>query len=158
MRRNHRRQLLAALMAGLSACSTVPLDQTMFDEAKFAQLKFLEGRYKGVGPDGKPFFEQYLLAGKRLLESSRYSDASFTVRTDGSSVALTDGSIISTWGQFTWKACSLSATKICFEPVNAPSSFCWEQVDNTTVSMTQRWADADGKAQSYSLLLKRLDE
>lgn len=128
----------------------------MFNESSFLQIRFLEGRWKGVGPDGKEFFDEYVLAGPTLLRSVRHADATFSKATDESTVALKDGVITSTWGQFTWKATSLSASKACFEPLQAPSSFCWEQVSPDTVTVTQRWTGSDGKAQSFVLTLNRV--
>lgn len=128
----------------------------MFDEASFSQLKFLEGRWKGIGPDGKEFFDEYVLAAPTLLRSIRHADASFSKATDGSTVALAAGAITSTWGEFSWKATSVSASKACFEPVSAPSAFCWERVAPDTVTVTQRWKDAAGKEQSYMLTLNRV--
>lgn len=128
----------------------------MFDESSFSQLRFLEGRWKGIGPDGKEFFEEYVLAEPMLLRSIRHADAAFDQATDGSTIALKDGVITSTWGQFTWKATSLGPAKACFEPVNAPSSFCWERVAPDRLTVTQRWTDADGKEQSFVLTLDRV--
>ena len=128
----------------------------MFNETGFSQIKFLEGRWKGVGPDGKTFFDEYVLAEPSVFRSIRHADATFSKATDESTVALKDGVITSTWGQFTWKATSLSASKACFEPVNAPSAFCWERVAPNTVTVTQRWTDSDGKEQSFVLTLNRL--
>lgn len=128
----------------------------MFNESSSAQLQFLEGRWRGVGPDGKDFFDEYVLATPSLFRSIRHADASFGKATDESTVALKDGVITSTWGQFTWKATLLTTSKACFEPVNAPSSFCWERVAPDTVTVTQRWTDADGKEQSFVLSLSRV--
>jgi hypothetical protein len=141
---------LCAALATTAAHAT-----SMFTESTFAQIRFLEGKWKGVGPDGKEFFEEYVLAEPSLFRSIRHADASFSKSTDGSTVALKDGTVVSTWGQFTWKASSISATKACFEPINAPSSFCWERVEPDTVTVTQRWTGADGKEQSFVLKLSR---
>jgi hypothetical protein len=127
----------------------------MFTESSFAQIRFLEGRWKGIGPDGKEFFEEYVLAEPTVLRSIRHADSSYSRATDGSTVTLKEGAVISTWGQFTWKALSISDTKACFEPINAPSSFCWELVEQDTVAVTQRWTGADGKEQSFVLRLTR---
>ena len=113
-------------------------NESMYNESSFSQIKFLEGRWKGVGPDGKEFFDEYVLAEPSLFRSMRHADASFSKVTDGSTVALMDGVVTSTWGQFTWKATTLTASKACFETVNAPSSFCWERVASDTVTVTQR--------------------
>jgi hypothetical protein len=128
----------------------------MFTESSFSQIRFLEGKWQGVGPDGKEFFDEYVLAEPRLLRSIRHADAGFNKATDGSTVALQDGEVISTWGPFTWRATSISASKACFEPINAPSAFCWEQVAPDVVSVTQRWTGADGKEASFVIRLTRL--
>ena len=140
----------------LVAAGTDLSASTMFNEASFSQIKFLEGRWKGVGPDGKEFFDEYVLAEPTLLRSIRHADSTFSKATDRSTVALKDGVIISMWGKFTWKATSLSDSNACFEPVTAPSSFCWERIAPDTVTVTQRWTGSDGKEQSFVLTLNRV--
>lgn len=147
---------MMALALSLAIALDVSAETAAFDASSFGQLRFLEGRWKGIGPDGKAFFDEYVFAEPTLLRSSRHADATFAKATDGSTVALKDGVITSTWGSFTWKAVSLSATQACFEPVSAPSAFCWERTAPDTVTVTQRWTDADGKAQSYVLTLDRV--
>lgn len=150
------RFLAIALAAGLATSFKLFAGSTMFNESNFAQIKFLEGRWKGIGPDGKEFFEEYVLSEPTLFRSIRHADSSFKKPTDGSTVTLKDGVITSKWGEFTWKAALLSDSKACFEPVKAPSSFCWERVAPDTVTVTQRWTGADGKEQSFVLTLKRV--
>ncbi len=127
----------------------------MFTESSFAQIRFLEGKWMGIGPDGKEFFEEYFLAEPGVFRSIRHANSSFNKATDESTVAFKDGVIVSTWGQYTWQAVSISTTKECFEPINAPSSFCWEKTAPDSVSVTQRWIGADGKEQSFVLKLTR---
>lgn len=156
--RHFRRACALAIAAALSLATSFNLSAAtaMFNEASFSQIKFLEGRWKGTGPDGKAFFDEYVLAEPTLFRSIRHADEAFDKPTDGSTVALKDGVITSTWGQFTWKATSLSDSKACFEPVSAPSSFCWERVAADTVTVTQRWTGPDGKEQSFVLTLNRV--
>jgi hypothetical protein len=145
----------AALLAAFSL--NISAETTMFNESDFSRLKFLEGRWKGVGPDGKEFYEEYVLAEPTLLRSLRYADTTFNKATDGSTVTLTDGEVTSTWGEFTWRATSLTPSKACFEPVNAPSEFCWESAAPDSITVTQRWTDADGKEQSFGITLERVE-
>lgn len=141
----------------LAACaSTSPSPSQGYDTAQFAHLRFLEGRYSGVAPDGKTFYDEYVFTAPGRLQSHRHADATFASRTDGSTVELVDGMIVSTWGEFTWKAVSVAAARACFEPVSAPSAFCWERTDADTITVTQRWTDADGKPQSYAIVLHRV--
>ena len=148
--------LRTAAALSIAACFNLSAAPSMFNESSFSQIKFLEGRWKGVGPDGKDFFDEYVMAEPTLFRSIRHADATFSKATDGSTVALKDGVITSTWGQFTWKATSLSSSKACFEPVDAPSSFCWELVAPEKVTVTQRWTGSDGKEQSFVLTLNRV--
>lgn len=148
--------LKAAVALGIASSINPSAAATMFNESSFSQLKFLEGRWKGEGPDGKPFFDEYVLAEPTVLRSIRHADGAFNRPTDGSIVTLKDGVVTSTWGAFTWRATTLSATKACFEPINAPSSFCWERVAPDRITVTQRWSGPDGKEQSFVLTLQRV--
>jgi hypothetical protein len=128
----------------------------MFTAADFSHLKFLEGRWKGTGPDGKPFYEQYSFPRDGEMRSARFADATFGQPTDGSVVALDGGRVVSTWGEFTWHASELVPGRACFMPVTAPSSFCWERLSASSAQVTQRWTDEHGKAQQYVVSLRRL--
>ncbi len=148
--------VVLALAVSLGACSNAPSKPPRFDTNQFAQLRFLEGRYSGVGPDGRTFHDEYLFTAPDRLVSNRHADATFAAPTDGSTVELVNGAIISTWGEYTWKAVSVSATRACFEPISAPSAFCWERTDADTITVTQRWNDADGQPQSTAIVLQRV--
>ncbi len=128
----------------------------MFSLDDFAQLQFLEGRWRGIAPDGKEFFEEYTRPEPTVFQSHRFPDSAFTGHTDGATISLQDGEVVSQWGEFTWKASSIGADSAAFEPVQAPSQFNWRRVDGETLEAQQRWT-ADGKEQEYTLQLKKLD-
>lgn len=131
----------------------------MFSLDDFAQLQFLQGRWKGVAPDGKAFFEEYTRPEPAVFRSQRFPDGAFTSPgtdgSDGATISLRDGEVISQWGEYTWKASSIGADSAAFEPVNAPSRFVWRRVDDATLEARQRWT-ADGKEQEFTLQLTRL--
>lgn len=148
---------LAALVVLLvSGCSTSSGTLPMFSQEQFDHLRFLEGRWIGTGPDGQPFYEQYAFVDPTTLESARYKDRSFSERTDSSRVELKDGAIVSSWNEFTWRVASIAPGKACFDPVDAPSAFCWERASDETVEVTQRWTDDKGEPQQYVLTLRKL--
>lgn len=151
-----RRVVTVIILLFLTACSSAPEERQMFTATDFAHLRFLEGRWEGKGPDGSLFYEQYSFPSESEMRSTRFSDDSFSGATDESVVVLSDGKITSTWKEFTWEASELSPGKACFSPVNAPSSFCWEGVSETTVQVTQRWSDEHGTPQQYTVPLRRL--
>lgn len=127
----------------------------MFSVDDFAQLKFLEGRWRGVTADGKEFYEEYLHPEPTVFRSRRYPDAGFDQHTDGSTIRLTEGEVVSEWGAFTWRASSIGPDSACFAPVSAPSEFDWHRIDADTLEATQRWS-AEGKPQQYTIRLKRV--
>ncbi|MCC2971332.1 hypothetical protein [Massilia sp. IC2-476] len=128
----------------------------MFSLDDFAQLQFLQGRWKGVAPDGKEFFEEYTRPEPAVFQSHRFPDSAFTGHTDGATISLKDGEVISQWGDFTWKASSIAGDSAAFEPVNAPSQFTWRRVDDATLEARQRWT-ADGKEQEFTLQMTKLN-
>lgn len=150
------------LVAISSVASAVPAqrvnqgEKKVFDQASMESLRFLEGRWTGTAPDGSVFYEAYDRIDPVTLRSSRYKDASFAERTDGSVVELKDGQITSTWGEYVWRASKIADGLASFEPVNAPSAFTWKQLDANTVEVTQKWVDEKGAAQSYALKLERV--
>ncbi|MCB1589564.1 MAG: hypothetical protein KDI56_11735 [Xanthomonadales bacterium] len=128
-----------------------------FSEEDFARLGFLQGQWQGTGPDGALFYEQYAFEGTHRLVSSRYADANFDEVTDRSVVELAAGSITSSWDVYRWQASEVVDGKACFDPVAAPSRFCWERIDTRTVHVTQQWDGEDGQPQSHVVVLQRLD-
>ncbi|MEO7431666.1 MAG: hypothetical protein ABIR62_06505 [Dokdonella sp.] len=147
---------IAILVLQVSACAALPKDPSMFTPSDFSHLKFLEGRWVGTGPDGKPFYEQYSFSNDAQMQSSRFADSTFGEVTDGSSVSLLEGRITSHWNEFTWEASTVVPGKACFDPINAPSSFCWERTSDSTVEVTQRWKDEHGNDQTYVVPMRRL--
>lgn len=128
----------------------------MFTSADFAHLKFLEGRWKGTGPDGTAFYEAYDFVDVTTFRSRRYPDMRFTTPGDGSTVTLEAGEIISRWGEYSWRATSVTANEACFEPMNAPSSFCWRRTSDIAAEAVQQWTDGTGKEQRYAIPLERI--
>ena len=128
----------------------------MFTPEDFAHLQFLEGHWKGMGPGGQPFYEAYDFPDHKTLRSCRYDDVQFTAPSDGSTVTLEDGEIVSRWGGFTWHATEVAPNEARFDPVEAPSSFCWRRVSRSQVEVVQRWTDEAGQRQSYTVTLDRV--
>jgi hypothetical protein len=127
----------------------------MFSLDDFSQLRFLEGRWRGIAPDGKEFFEEYDRPEPTVFRSQRFPDGDFTEHTDGATISFKDGEVISQWGEFTWKASSIGPDTAAFEPVNAPSHFTWRRVDDSTLEALQRWT-AEGREQQYTIRLTRM--
>ncbi|MFC5459970.1 hypothetical protein [Massilia niabensis] len=127
----------------------------MFSFDDFSQLKFLEGRWRGVSADGKEFYEEYVRPEPTVFHSRRYPNASFEQHSDGSTIRLVEGEVVSEWGEFSWRAMEIGPDSARFAPVSAPSEFDWRRIDADTLEAIQRW-DADGKPQQYTIRLTRV--
>lgn len=143
-----------AVVSLFCACTSIP-ERHVFTSNDFEHLKFLEGRWIGKAPDGSAFYEEYTFTGQDTMRSDRHADSTYSKSTDKSKVALQSGQVTSTWNEFTWIASEIGPGKACFEPVNAPSSFCWERKSDTEVHVTQRWKDEKGAPQEYVVPLRR---
>lgn len=148
--------LTGMLLATTAAAANAGDNAPTFTENDFRQLKFLEGRWMGTDPTGAAFFEQYDFPDAATLRSQRFAAADFSAATDGSTVTLKDGEVISRWGDFSWRASEITPDKACFVPLKAPSAFCWKRVDATALTVTQNWKDGTGKDQSMTMTLKRV--
>jgi hypothetical protein len=156
-------RLLAAGMAVLLGAGPVaatdpsrPETPIVFSQAQFDQLGFLLGDWRGTAPDGSVFYERYQRGGPTELQSLRYATDAFAQASDGSTLSLADGRIEARWGEFTWQASRVDAAEACFEPVNAPSAFCWTAEGADRLTVTQRWTDAEGVAQSVQIAMTRV--
>ena len=129
-------------------------ESVMYGEADFAKLKFLEGRWEGIAPDGSLFYEEYDFPAPGQFRSRRF-DRDFTSPSDGSTISLEDGAIVSRWGEFSWRAVTMEDGFAAFEQVNAPSNFSWRRVDPDRVEVRQEWTDEKGDAQSHVVPLVR---
>lgn len=150
---------LAGCMHGTEPARTPAQQQgetRMFTQADFAQLRFLEGRWSGRAPDGSTFYEAYDFPADGQMRSRRFTNERFEEASDGSSIALADGVITSTWGEFTWRATEVSDGFVAFDPVNAPSRFSWRRVGDGRVDVVQNWTDAEGSPQTYTVPLTRI--
>ena len=127
----------------------------MFTLDDFAQLAFLEGRWRGHSADGKEFYEQYDRPEPGLFRSRRFPTDAFDEHSDGSTITFHDGEVRSTWGEFTWRASSIGKDFAAFEPVNAPTQFIWRRVDPATLEAEQRW-QAEGKEQRHTIRMTRV--
>ena len=136
-------------LAGIDKESGLTMDD-------FQKLEFLEGRWAGRGPDGKPFFEQYDMPEEGVLRSRRFETSEFTEATDGSEVRLTAGGIISRWLNYTWRADELTEGYIHFVPIEAPSAFSWRRISVDQIEVKQEWNDESGAPKSYVIMLERL--
>ncbi len=151
-----RMLLLLSIMLISTFVTATAQDIAMFTKEEFAKIRFLEGRWVGKAPDGTEFYEEYAFPSDVEMQSRRATDSTFAKFSDGSVVALDDGLVTSTWGEFNWRASSITADAVHFEPINAPSSFSWRRLSVDEIAVVQEWTDENGEAQSYTVSLNRV--
>ena len=122
-----------------------------------AAAQFLVGRWTGMGPDGKPFYEEYDRPQPGVLRSRRFASAAFANVIDSSEVRAGPDGVVSTWGAYRWRADAIQPGYLHFAPIDAPSQFSWRALADGTVAVRQDWTDADGAPQNYELVLRRVD-
>ena len=127
----------------------------MFSLDDFSRLEFLLGRWKGEGPDGKPFYEQYERSDPHVFQLRRFADDTFTEPGDGSTLTFQAGEVISQWGEFTWRASSIESDAASFDPINAPGHFSWHRIDERTLEARHRWTD-NGQERQSTIALTRI--
>lgn len=123
--------------------------------ARIVHLRFLEGRWRGLSPDGTLFFEEYVFLDGPTMHVTRFADARFDAPQDRSTVAAEDGRVTSRWRDFVWEASQLEEGVAAFDPVNAPGAFVWRQVSPAVVDVVQQWVDETG-AHEYTVRLERV--
>lgn len=146
--------MLEALLAAavLQAPAAAP-----FTEADFAHVARLAGRWEGRSPDGQPVAHHYELGGPRTLRITRWTGAVARTVTTGQVIRFADGAITLDWGSYSWRAIKVTPALIRFEPVRGPShALSWRFVDGDTVEAGQDWRDADGRARTYVLRMRRV--
>jgi hypothetical protein len=115
--------------------SSAPADSTLphFTKADFASLRWLDGRWRGRLPDGKPFFESYAVVNDSTIHQGAFSDSTFQTQTDSSVLGLRGGLLVQQGQGSTWVASHLDSAAVRFDLVKAPANyFTW----------TRRGADA----------------
>jgi hypothetical protein len=128
----------------------------MFSLDDFAKLHFLEGRWKGQSADGKDFYEEYDRPDQRTFRSRRFNSDAFTDHSEGSTITFLDGEVLSTWGEFTWRASEIGADHAAFAPVQAPTQFTWRRLDDGTLEAHQRWSTDGGEEQQHTIRMTRV--
>jgi hypothetical protein len=133
---------VALLLLAFAACQRSPDAQTNrsgatnFSTADIAQLKWIEGTWRGSGVDQAPFFERYRFENDSTLAVDTFPDEKLDKVEDTSRFELKDGR----FGSSHYIASSIEDNAINFEPLgNAKNSFRWERVSDNAWKATLKW-------------------
>lgn len=137
------------------------VDAPTFTVAGFAQLRWIEGAWQGVGGEGtdqEPFFEGYRMVDDSTMRTYTYDDAENPVPSDSGTITLRGG-IVETGGEGArYVATNLVDGRIHFEPAfGARNAFTWERTSPDAWTATLSWpASAGQPAGTRVYLMTRL--
>jgi hypothetical protein len=135
----------------------VPKGAGTFGFESFKSLRFLEGRWRGTMPDGKPFFEEYRFLDDTTILKLAYADATFAKSTDSSRIELRDSTVADMGKTSRYVASRLDSLGADFIPqFGATNTFTWAKESPTRWLATIRWTDRNGQPQSVVYPMERV--
>lgn len=117
---------------------TVGLAARAVSVAEFGTLRWLEGRWRGTQPDGRPFYESYRVADDSTITT--YPDATSTTPSDSGAVALRGGVVATGSGGARWVVAELEPGRVHFAPDgSAQNHFTWVRRSPDAWTATLVW-------------------
>ena len=99
-----------------------------FSPTQFAQLKWLEGRWRGEGGGVPPFFEGYRWVDDSTIRKYDFKDSTFSAPTDSGDITLRGGQVRSGSAAQSWVAVALDSASVRFAPERGASNgFEWRR-------------------------------
>jgi hypothetical protein len=154
------------VLLGVAGCSsnTPRVDTTAaatapaFTAQNLRMLGWLEGKWRGTLPDGKPFFEGYRVLNDSTIAKYDYPDALATTPSDSGLITLRAGRITSGSGAMIWGVTQLSDGFVRFDPVQgARNSFVWRRTSAAEWIATLMWpATTNRPAGEVVYVMKRM--
>jgi hypothetical protein len=125
----------------------------------FQNLRWVAGRWRGMQPNGRPFFERYRFENDSTIRSYTYADSTATLPADSGEIVLRAGQVTTGSGGARWVADEITATRVSFVPLRgASNSFVWERTSPDSWTATLRTpATADRPAREVVYPMTRLE-
>jgi hypothetical protein len=122
----------------------------------FRRLRWLDGRWRGLLPNGGSFFEQYRVIDDSTIAMHTF-DSTFVSKRDSARITLRGGTIADEGGSARWVATRLDSTGVDFAPHHgAANYFTWSRETDDRWTATLRSTDKDGRPQSVVYTLQRI--
>lgn len=142
------------MTGGVRSAGADPITVTVAD---FGQLSWLIGSWRGVGGDGKPFYEAYSAVDDSTIRMRSYADSTFATVTDSSVILLRGGILANEGGNARWVATRLDTLGADFSPERgARNTFTWSRQSPTQWTATLRWNDERGRPQTVEYALQKM--
>jgi len=99
-----------------------------FSPAQFAQLRWVEGRWRGQGGGVPAFFEAYRWVDDSTIRKYDFGDSTFRTPTDSGNIVLRAGQVRSGSPTQSWIAVALDSVSVRFAPERGVSNgFEWRR-------------------------------
>jgi hypothetical protein len=106
-----------------------PVNAAPVTREQFQSLAWLVGRWRGsVAGDSGVFFEQYDARNDSTIAVTTFSDSTFTVRSEESTLRYANGRVTTGAGTVSWVVTAFEPGKLTFESLSgAVAGFVWER-------------------------------
>jgi hypothetical protein len=124
--------------------------------ADLAQLRWIEGSWRGTGGGVPPFYERYKFENDSTLIVETLADETLSKVTDVSRFELRDGQFGSRTAGSGSVATTLDHNSITFSPLGkARNSFRWQRESDNSWKAVLNWTDKDGAAKERGYQMER---
>ena len=99
-----------------------------FTLADFANMRWLEGDWRGTTSSGKPFYESYRMVNDSTMHMGGFADSAFRTQTDSAVIALRGGQVLDQGDGTPWAATHLDSHFVNFGSMRTPANhFAWRR-------------------------------
>jgi hypothetical protein len=131
----------ASAAAGTPAAVPPPIPGT-FAATDFAKLRWLEGKWRGLMPDGGKFYESYTWDNDSTIVKLSYADTTFTNPTDRSVIMLRGTTVADESEKARWVVTRIDSTGVDFAPERgAMNHTTFTREDATKWNASLRWTE-----------------
>jgi hypothetical protein len=127
----------------LGACASSAAqndDPNTITRTEFAQLRWLEGTWRGSGVNQAPFYERYHFTNDTTLTIDTYTDSTLARVSDTSIYMLAGGKIANTNPKSRWEASKLTDRAVTFSPIfGARNTFVWQRENENAWTAILLW-------------------
>lgn len=140
---------LAAIGVTLGACASGNAqidDPNTISRTEFAQLRWLEGTWRGSGVNQAPFFERYRFTNDTTLTIETFSDSTLATVSETSLYVLSNGKLGNVHPKARWEATKLTDRAVTFSPIaGVRNTFIWQHENQNAWTAILLWPATDAQ-------------
>ena len=140
-----------------AAPAPAPAEPAQVTAEQFAQLRWLEGTWRGSGDEQPTFYERYAFVDDSTIRAESASDSTFPNPEEGSAIRLREGHVVTGDSVYAWAVTSIDARTVRFDPVSgATNAFTWTSESDSAWTARLMWNDSQGRAQERVYQMRRM--